>query len=1107
MNRALCRTGANDAVARASTLKFPLACIAVVVAVIVSGCATPPPINPERQETPTHDEYRYVVVEDNASRHLKNTFLAATFSGGGMRAAALAYGALQALRDTTVTVWAPGPKGAMQPMRVPLINEVDFVSSVSGGSVTAAYWALHGPDRLAGLERQFLLKNIQRQLVLTTFLSPPSWFRLPTPGYSRLDVLSNKLDSKLFDNDAAGPITYKDLIEKTKHEKHRPYLVINATDMTTGSLFPFIQLQFDLLCSDLNGFRIADAVAASAAYPVLLPALTLTNHRSDNPSCLDQALEQQWRLPLERKRLFVEDLKAQLERARDQLNHQRGVLRQAEENVRTRELAVERADERVRVADSEVTRATDRVDAIKVEVDLADRQVRALSGELRRAQNQEARRRQERNHVEWTERRKKEERQRAAAQVEDQIRQLKEELKRVQDTAEEESFIEWLGEMFRSLLPGSEAERESDRERPDDLSQPPREEARQPDDSTELREPSGDGRDQPSFLAKVGETMQGLWISWTSRKARTQPQEPTVPVPAGRQSELGSPDEESQEAASRLPDEPESTLAELQQRLQQLEAEYRESATQVQGLIEWKDVREQELPGLEEVIARQRALKESLNSIGSGLESLEQDAGAMKQDTEVQEEDAPPVEAEPPDQLPVEQDEQDTQRGVVQILAELQDAQNQLAAQFERIAELKREQIRKDWELVEQKLEKELDEMERRLQELEAQHAEEERMGEAILEEKEAALTLAKRRVEELKSDLAEAATILTALRQRREQLQGQVSDRTTELRQAKEEAAGQRLALQRAESVVGKQERKLRQENALVKEWEKYVRRVETLQNEHDIAARYYDTQIAHYGHEDTEFVHLFDGGTADNLGFTPLLELLDSLFPAESKNGSNEAWRKATRRVGIIAVDARNSPPRDYETRHAAPNMLNTLFTTIGTAIDSKSFLLGKELQRVTAELETDDVIDEKFIVEVAFENITDFHAHAGAHGHSHSRAGQGSHIHDHDPEDRDLRLDHQQAHRTPEYASLEDCKRTFQQIGTNWKLSDTEIGGLIEMGKALVRNSQPFAELIGRYEGKMPPGGDTVATVCARYQPMLANGTSPTTSAEGPSRPGGN
>ena len=56
-----------------------------------------------------------------------------SFSGGGTRASAFAYGVLQELAATEIRT-AQGSR--------PLLHEIDMISSVSGGSFTAAYYGL-----------------------------------------------------------------------------------------------------------------------------------------------------------------------------------------------------------------------------------------------------------------------------------------------------------------------------------------------------------------------------------------------------------------------------------------------------------------------------------------------------------------------------------------------------------------------------------------------------------------------------------------------------------------------------------------------------------------------------------------------------------------------------------------------------------------------------------------------------------------------------------------------------------------------------------------------------------------------------------------------------
>ena len=202
--------------------------------------------------------YRYVALNEKAPKTTEKTAVMLSFSGGGTRAAALADGVLRALAETRVK----GRDGL-----VPLASEIDVVSSVSGGSVTAAYFALGGIDGLGDLEQNFLRSDIMGTLISGALLNPLELFS------PRIDILENYLDENVFDHK-----TYKDLIDREAPGKNRkPYVVLNAADMASGSVFSFTQDQFDLICADLASLKLADAVSASAAFPVALSALTIRN--------------------------------------------------------------------------------------------------------------------------------------------------------------------------------------------------------------------------------------------------------------------------------------------------------------------------------------------------------------------------------------------------------------------------------------------------------------------------------------------------------------------------------------------------------------------------------------------------------------------------------------------------------------------------------------------------------------------------------------------------------------------------------------------------------------------------------------------------------------
>jgi len=205
------------------------------------------------------DGYR-VRASSNVGEDSTELALVLTFSGGGTRAAAFAYGVLAALRDVEVE---------FDGKRRRLSDEIDIISSVSAGSLTAGYFGLHGADTFQTFPDRVLYPNIQRALLLR-FMAPWSWVRFASGRFGRGDLLAEYFDEHIFDGK-----TYADL-----SAKRRPAIIINATDIAAGTQFSFEQDQFDLLCSDLTPYPIANAVAASSAVPVAFAPLTLVDYPS-----------------------------------------------------------------------------------------------------------------------------------------------------------------------------------------------------------------------------------------------------------------------------------------------------------------------------------------------------------------------------------------------------------------------------------------------------------------------------------------------------------------------------------------------------------------------------------------------------------------------------------------------------------------------------------------------------------------------------------------------------------------------------------------------------------------------------------------------------------
>jgi NTE family protein len=182
-----------------------------------------------------------------------------TFSGGGTRAAALGYGVLEKLKETMVLIDGKERR---------LLDEVDVISAVSGGSFTAGYYGLFGEDLFKDFEQKFLKKDIQGALATRIFLNPIKWLKLASETFSRSDVVAEYFDRYIFDHGTFGDIT----------TRKGPLILINAADIISGTRVSFTQETFDLICSDLSLFPVGRAVAASTALPAVLSPITLRNY-------------------------------------------------------------------------------------------------------------------------------------------------------------------------------------------------------------------------------------------------------------------------------------------------------------------------------------------------------------------------------------------------------------------------------------------------------------------------------------------------------------------------------------------------------------------------------------------------------------------------------------------------------------------------------------------------------------------------------------------------------------------------------------------------------------------------------------------------------------
>jgi predicted acylesterase/phospholipase RssA len=185
-----------------------------------------------------------------------DTAVALAFSGGGTRAAAFSFGVLRGLDQI------PTKDGRNY------LERILFVSGVSGGSVTAAYFGLKGRAALADFRERFLIRNAEEDL--NTQVNLRNVAQGLNGGVNVSSRFTGWLDRNLFDN-----ATLAELFRPGK-----PIVWINASDLFNRTPFLFSPVTFAALCSDINKYPLSQAVAASAAVPVAFVPIVLESFPS-----------------------------------------------------------------------------------------------------------------------------------------------------------------------------------------------------------------------------------------------------------------------------------------------------------------------------------------------------------------------------------------------------------------------------------------------------------------------------------------------------------------------------------------------------------------------------------------------------------------------------------------------------------------------------------------------------------------------------------------------------------------------------------------------------------------------------------------------------------
>jgi len=204
-------------------------------------------------------------------------------SGGGSRAAYFSARSMLALQNLDT------PAGKFN-----VLDEVGLISSVSGGSLTAAYYACSydpgDPNRPTGYRTwddhtvsDLMGRDYIRRWLLNWFW-PTNVARFWFTDFDRTDIMAQTFADNFFDRTHTGTdLRMRDL------NPTRPHIVLNATvgsrtvdgdsisgAKAFGTVFTFTREDFESkLNSDIGDYELARAVMASATFPAVFNYMTL----------------------------------------------------------------------------------------------------------------------------------------------------------------------------------------------------------------------------------------------------------------------------------------------------------------------------------------------------------------------------------------------------------------------------------------------------------------------------------------------------------------------------------------------------------------------------------------------------------------------------------------------------------------------------------------------------------------------------------------------------------------------------------------------------------------------------------------------------------------
>ena len=273
----------------------------LILTLLVSACSSFSHTNIKQSDI--ESEPGRATFDISAGRGDPGMLVIMSLSGGGSRAAYLSASVMLGLEE----VFAQE--------NINLLHEVDAISSVSGGSLPAAYYAISSDagDQPAVYGRVWDEATVKRQMKkdyirkwFGNWFWPTNIGKFWFTAYDRSDIMAQTFADNMYDNLNSLPpgrdLTLGDMLDS------RPYLVLNSTNGTVtpspadgdaavqedparqfGGRFTFTSRDFGSIDSDINDYSLARAVMATATFPAVFNYMTMQDYAlSDAPGCTEE---------------------------------------------------------------------------------------------------------------------------------------------------------------------------------------------------------------------------------------------------------------------------------------------------------------------------------------------------------------------------------------------------------------------------------------------------------------------------------------------------------------------------------------------------------------------------------------------------------------------------------------------------------------------------------------------------------------------------------------------------------------------------------------------------------------------------------------------------